>query len=69
MKKNNLLMALFDISLEHAKSILILIENGKFGSAYALARPLVESFLRGAWIQNCATDAEVTRLSDKDKIN
>ena len=40
-EKNNLFMALFDISLEHAKSILILIENGKFGSAYALARPLV----------------------------
>jgi len=68
-EKNNLFMALFDISLEHAKSILILIENGKFGSAYALARPLVESFIRGAWIQNCATDTEVTRLSEKDKIN
>ena len=68
-EKNNLFMALFDISMEHAKSIVILIENGKFGSAYALARPLIETFIRAAWVQNCATDVEVERFSQRDKIN
>jgi hypothetical protein len=62
-------MALFDISLEHGKSIVILIENAKFGSAYALARPLIETFIRAAWVQNCATQIEVERLSNRDKIN
>lgn len=68
-ERSNLFMALFDISFEHAKSIAILIENGKFGSAYALSRSLIESFIRGAWIQNCATQVEVERLSQRDKIN
>ena len=68
-ERNNLFMALFDISMEHAKSILILIEKGKFGSAYALARPLIETFIRAAWVQNCATDVEIERFSQRDKIN
>ena len=66
-ERNNLFMALFDVSMEHAKSILILIENGKFGSAYALARPMLETFIRGAWFQNCATDGEVERFVKRDK--
>jgi hypothetical protein len=61
-------MALFDISIEHATSIVILIENDKFGSAYTLARPLIETFIRGAWVQNCATQVEVERFSQRDKI-
>ena len=68
-ERSNLFMALFDISLEHAKSIVILIENGKFGSAYTLARPLIETFIRGAWVQSCATQVEVENLSQRDKIN
>ncbi len=67
-ERSNLFMALFDISLEHAKSIVILIENGKFGSAYTLARPLIETFIRGAWVQKCATQVEVERFSQRDKI-
>lgn len=68
-ERNNVFMALFDVSMEHAKSILILIENGKFGSAYALTRPMLETFIRGSWFQNCATDGEVERFVKKDKIN
>jgi hypothetical protein len=67
-ERSNLFMALFDVSMEHAKSIIILIEHGKFGSAYALARPLLETFIRAAWIQNCATEIEVERLAKRDKI-
>lgn len=68
-EKNNLLMALFDVSMEHSKSIVILIENGKFGSAYALTRPMLETFIRGAWVQNCASEEEIKRFAQRDKIN
>ena len=67
-EKSNLLMALFDVSIEHAKSITILIENGKFGSAYALGRSMFETFIRGAWIQYCATNEEIKRFSQRDRI-
>ncbi len=63
--------ALFDIVLEHAKAIVFLLENQFHASAYALARPLFEGFVRATWIQNCAVDDEVEYfvINDKFKLN
>jgi hypothetical protein len=66
--RNKLSGALFDISREHAKAIIVLLEdNNKFyASVYALARPLFESFVRAVWIQHCATDEEINNIIKQD---
>lgn len=48
--------AAFDVAHEHHKAIVLLIHNRLIGSAFALVRPLLESYLRGEWILNCASD-------------
>lgn len=63
----NLSVALLDLSLEHAKSIVMLIEKSLLGSAYALSRPMYECFIKGEWVKECATDEQIAKIGDKDK--
>ena len=46
----------------------MLIMHDMVGSAFALARPIVEGMYRGLWINVCATDAEIERFMNKDEI-
>jgi len=55
--------------VEHQESILLLVMHEKPGSASALFRPVVEGAYRALWINVPATDAEVTKFNDKDKID
>ena len=66
--KNDFSLPLFDISIDHAKSIIILCENGIFSSAYALARPMFECYVRASWLQNCATEEQISKVKEKDKF-
>ena len=52
----------FNTVLEHQVAISILLENRLYGSAFALARSMFEGYVRGIWLNKCATDAEVTRF-------
>ena len=61
--------ALFDISDEHAEAIVILLEEKYYASAYALVRPMLETFIRASWIQHCATDDEIEKTMEKDKFD
>lgn len=47
---------LYDITHEHAKAIIVLIENKLYASAFALIRPLFETYVRASWIHHCATE-------------
>ena len=51
--------ALFQHALDIADATTILIEKGLPGPALALARPLVESCVRGLWASKCADDGEI----------
>lgn len=66
--RNDISLALFDISFDHSKSILILCESGIFSSAYALARPMFECFVRAAWLQYCASDRQIENIKKKDNF-
>lgn len=57
-----------DQIIEHHEAMLLLIRAGKVGSAFALARSLVEGMYRGLWINFVATDVEVTRFERDDNI-
>ncbi len=50
---------LFYLALEHYDSILVLLNNRLIGSALALARPLLETYVRGKWILSSATDTDI----------
>lgn len=52
-------LALLHLSVEHQTGIHVLVDNGVIGSAFALIRPQLEAFVRGAWYHRCASDEQV----------
>ena len=54
--------ALFQHALEIADATIILVKKQLPGPALALARPLIESWLRGVWAAKCAEDQEINDL-------
>jgi len=57
------------VLIEHQESALLLVMHHNAGSASALLRPIVEGAFRGLWINLPATDEEVKKFNDKDKID
>lgn len=52
----------FDVVLEHREAIIVLIESGLNGSAFSLVRPVYETYIRGLWLLNCASETEIRRF-------
>ncbi len=61
-------IGLIDQMIEHHEAMLLLIRNGKIGSAFVLERSIFESAYRGLWINFCATDAEIQRFEQHDEL-
>lgn len=61
--------ALFNISLQHANAIVVLIDSGLTSSAFALVRPMFETYVRASWIFNCAQGVVIERLVSEDEFN
>lgn len=53
---------------EHHGAIVLLIRDGKVGSAFGLARSIVESMYRGLWLNFCATNAQVEKFEKTDEL-
>jgi len=53
---------------EHHGAILLLIRDDRVGSAFALARSIVESMYRGLWLNFCATDPQVEKFEQTDDL-
>lgn len=67
-ERNLVVIGFISMLIEHQESLLVLVMHEKTGSAFALARPIVEGAYRGMWLNLPATDSEVKRFIDKDKI-
>jgi len=65
--RQRLSVGCLDVALEHQKGIIVLIENNVIGSALSLVRVIFESYIRGVWLNQCATDKEL-KLFVKDKL-
>ena len=52
-------IAAFDVVLDHFTGIMALIEKRVYGAAFALARPLFETFIRAVWLKDCARDQDL----------
>jgi hypothetical protein len=57
------------VLVEHQESVLLLAMHDKAGSATALVRPIVEGAFRGLWINLPATDEELKKFNENDKID
>jgi uncharacterized protein DUF6988 len=56
-------------AIEHHEAILLLIRSGLVGSAFALVRSLIEILVRGVWITTCATELQVKKFREQDKLD
>ena len=58
-----------DVALEHHKSIVLTTTASFHGSAFALIRIEFEAYIRGIWLSYCASDNEVERFKEKDRLD
>lgn len=64
-----LAVSCYDVVIEHHLGIAVLLRSRINGSAFALVRPLFETFVRGVWIRHCATEDQIDRyVSDKHDL-
>lgn len=59
---------LIDVANEHGNGICLLIENKLDVTAFSLLRVQFETFIRAAWLRNCASDFEIKTFINKDRI-
>lgn len=56
-------MACQHLAIEHAQSIIFLIDQGYHGSALALQRPMFEAIVRGVWLRYTATNTQLDQAA------
>ncbi len=66
-EKMRLSAGCLDMALEHQKAIVLLVANKLYGSAFSLARLIFEAYVRGVWLQMCASDTEIEKYKN-DKL-
>ena len=54
----------FDVALEHQAAIALLHSSALHGSMLALLRVLTESLVRGLWLLQCASEAEMQKFKN-----
>lgn len=62
-KRLQLASACQHLAIEHAQSIICLIDHKLHGSAMALQRPMFEAVIRGVWLRYSATECQVDRAA------
>jgi hypothetical protein len=65
-KRSNLSGACLHASIEHGMAILVLVDEGLYGSALALIRLQFEAYVRGLWLAQCASDSEVDKAGQDE---
>ncbi|MBR9895734.1 MAG: hypothetical protein GYB16_05000 [Gammaproteobacteria bacterium] len=58
-KKNSLYIPLFNTCIDHCLSIHLLEKQNLVFSCLALARPMIESYLRAMWVKYCLPEGEI----------
>src|SRR5262245_37350503 len=60
--KTVLLFAYTTLALEHSQATILLVRNGLFGSALALARPVIEIMWHAAWANAFAAEEQIEQI-------
>ena len=58
-----------DVALEHHKAIVLSTRNSFHASAFGLVRLQFEAYVRGAWLRHSASDEQVARFKERDKLD
>lgn len=58
-------LAIFQLSMDIADAIVVLLDARLPGPALSLARPLFEGYVRGHWLLHCASDTQVNRFNKR----
>lgn len=58
----------YDLVYEHQLAVACLVRTAIYGSAFALARPIFEAYVRGVWLKKCATEVQLQHFVDDKKI-
>lgn len=66
-ERNRAAAAAFGIAQDHHAAIVFLMKNSFYSSSFALLRLLFEAYLRGLWLNHCATDAQVSGYFQGDE--
>jgi hypothetical protein len=56
------------MALEHQKAIVLLAARKLHGSAFSLARVLFEAYVRGVWLNRCASELDLERF-EKERLD
>lgn len=67
-KKNMFATACYDQVIEHQLATCCLVRSRIYGTAFALARLIFDGFVRGVWLENCATEEDVLKY-EKDTLD
>ena len=59
----------FAFSLDTGRGINILLDNGMNSPAFALARVMFEAYIRGTWFYNCASENQLKKFINTDKLD
>jgi hypothetical protein len=54
--------ACLGLAQEHHHAIVLLAEHRLYGSAFSLLRVAFEAYIRGEWLHECASDAQVEQF-------
>ncbi|HTP66452.1 MAG TPA: hypothetical protein VMJ66_13755, partial [Geobacteraceae bacterium] len=57
--RHRVAISLLHLCLEHHQGIHVLIDQNVIGSAFALLRPQLETYVRGVWFHHCAEDEQI----------
>lgn len=64
-KKNSIYIPLFTGAIDHSFSIHLLDNQNLTVSSFALARPMVENYLRAMWIKYCLSEDKINEGCEK----
>jgi hypothetical protein len=65
-KRSRVSAACLITSIEHGMAILVLVDEGLYGSALALVRLQFEAYVRGTWMAQCASNNEVDKAGQDE---
>jgi hypothetical protein len=66
---STLVAGIIDQVIEHLEAIISLTRSNLTGSAFALVRSAAEGLVRGVWFTACASQAQVLKFRNEDKID
>jgi hypothetical protein len=67
-RRTRLAAGCLHLALDHHDAIILLTQHAVYGSAFALLRLIFEAYVRGSWLQHCASETDLDKF-EHDTLN